>query len=143
MNELYINIGSNKCCFFIKNSIFLINCLEKCPLLYYAVEEALQCAKNGYYSIGIITFAQLLNIMNKNTPPSRHLVAHKILKIRPTKKSFEMIMNEVKNVASEYNCKEMEKYKDVKEYHVYIFNRWTDFLGKLKTSKSFKQIGQK
>ena len=84
MEKLYINIGSEKCCFFVKISIFLINQLEKHPFLYYAVEEALECAKNGYYAAGIITFAQLLNLMKKKTPYSRHLVAHEILKERPT-----------------------------------------------------------
>ncbi|MGD0784477.1 MAG: hypothetical protein ABR969_01535 [Sedimentisphaerales bacterium] len=128
MQNLYINIGTKKCCFFVKISIFLIEKLEKYPFLYYAVEEALECAKNEYYAIGIITFAQLLNIMNKKTPDSRHLIAHEILKVRPTKATFEKIKQEFKMAASEYNEREIVKYKNVSEYQNLVFLKWDKFL---------------
>jgi hypothetical protein len=131
MKDSYINIGSRKCCFFVKISIFLINQLEKHRFLYYAVEEALECAKNGYYAIGIITFAQLLNIMKKKTPRSRHLIAHEILKIRPTKDSFETIKQEFKKAASEYNNREMVKYENISQYQVHVFQKWNTLMEKL------------
>lgn len=89
MNKLYINVGSEKCCLFVKMSSFLLRALERNPLLYFAVEEALECAKIGYYAIGILTFSQLLNLFNRKTPASRHVVAHQILRQRPTKPVFE------------------------------------------------------
>jgi hypothetical protein len=131
MNDLYINIGSQKCCFFVKISIFLINKLEQHPFLYYAVEEALECAKNGYYAIGIITFAQLLNIMNKKTPSCRHLIAHEILKTRPSKDSLETIKQEFKKAASEQNNREMIKYKNDSQYQDDVSQKWNTLMQKL------------
>lgn len=83
MNDSYINIGSEKACFFVKSSIFLVRQLKAKPVLYYAVEEALRCASQGYYAIGILAFAQLLNVFNKKTPQARHIVAHELLTTRP------------------------------------------------------------
>jgi len=128
MGNLYINIGSQKCCFFVEISIFLINQLEKHPLLYYAVEEALECAKHGYYAIGIITFAQLLNLMKKKTPQSRHLIAHEILKVRPTKATFEKIKQEFKIAASEYNEREIAECQNISRYQKLVFQKWNKFL---------------
>ena len=124
MEKLSINIGSEKSCFFVNISIFLINQLKKHPFLYYAVEEALECAKNGYYATGIITFAQLLNLMKKKTPDSRHLIAHGILKVRPTKKTFEEVKEEFKKAASEYSEKEILNYQENSNYQDLVLQRW-------------------
>lgn len=131
MDKLYINIGSKKCCFFVKISIFLINQLEKHPFLYYAVEEALECSSRGYYASGIITFAQLLNLMKKKTPNSRHLIAHQILKERPTKAAFEEITQEVKKTASEYNDREITEYQDNSKYQDLVLKKWNELLKKI------------
>jgi len=112
-------------------SIFLIKQLETHPFLYYAVEEALECAKRGYYASGIITFAQLLNLMKKKTPDSRHLIAHQILKLRPTKASFEEIKQEVKKSASEYNDREIAKYQDNSQYQDLVLGKWKELLKKM------------
>jgi len=124
MNELYINIGSEKACLFVKTSIFLIKTLERHPLLYYAIEEALECAKLGYYGIGILTFAQLLNLFNKNTPESRHMVAHEFLKQRPSEDMYNTIVESLKNVATDRSNQEIAKTKSIENYHKKLEEAW-------------------
>jgi len=105
-------------------SLFLIKALEKRPLLFYATEEALQCAKSGYFGIGIIIFSQLLNIFKKHTPKSRHIVAHEILEQRPTKEAFDSIVESFKTAASEYSDQEIADFEDVEEYQKKITEEW-------------------
>lgn len=124
MNDLYINLGSKKSCLFVKMSIFLVRVLEKHPLLYYAVEEALECAKLGYYGIGIVTFSQLLNLIKKETPKSRHIVAHEVLMQRPTKDTFDIIVESFRIAASEHSQREIAKSQSIEEYHQKITRDW-------------------
>lgn len=131
MNNLYINVGSEKCCLFVKMSSFLLGALERNPLLYFAVEEALECAKIGYYASGILTFSQLLNLFNRKTPASRHVVAHEILRQRPTKPVFEEVVEEFKNVASEQSDQECGKLGTTTDYQQNLVKKWKVFIEKL------------
>ena len=133
MDNVYINIGSPKCCMFVKISMFIIKQLDKNPFLYYAVEEALECAKNQYYASGILTFSQLLNLLNEATPKDRHMVAHEILKNKPTKEMYEEIKAKFEKVASEINIKEISKSGDPKRYEQKIRQSWNELMVKLNT----------
>jgi phosphomannomutase len=124
MNELYINIGSEKSCLFVKTSIFLIKTLERHPFLYYAIEEALECAKLGYYGIGILAFSQLLNLFNKDTPKSRHIVAHEFLKQRPSKDIYTTVLESLKKAAADRSDQEIEKTKSIENYHKKLEEEW-------------------
>ena len=124
MNDLYINIGSQKSCLFVRMSQLLIRKLEQRPLLYYSVEEALECAKLGYFGIGIITFAQLLSLFNKKTPKARHIVAHEILRKRPTGEMFESVVEDFKSAASQRYHREIAKANSTEEYQQKVVEDW-------------------
>lgn len=131
MNKTYINIGTEKCCLFVKISMFLIKRLNETPFLYYAIEEALECAKNKYYVAGILTFSQLLNLLNEPTPKGRHIVAHKILKNRPTKQIYEDIKKKFEDKASQINSNEILKANDFERYTSEVWNNWQELIKKL------------
>jgi hypothetical protein len=131
MAELYINIGTVKSALFVRMSTFLIRRLEKYPLLYFAVEESLECARNGYYGIGIVAFAQLLNVMNEETPDSRHLVAHEFLERRPSKEAFDSVVEKFKESAAQRSDQESRKYDTVDDYGRKIAQEWETFITKL------------
>jgi len=105
-------------------SVFLIKALAKRPLLYHAIEEALECATLHYYGIGIITFSQLLNLFGRDTPESRHIVAHEVLEQRPTKEMFDSIVESCKNAASECSDREIAKSQDIEEYQQKVVGGW-------------------
>jgi hypothetical protein len=130
MDNVYINIGSPKCCLFVSVSLFMIKQLEKNPFLYYAVEESLECAKNEYYAAGILTFSQLLNSLNKSTPKDRNRVAHEILKFKPTKEMYERVKNRFEKAATAKNKEEQSRYKDLKEYEQKVHEAWTSLMAK-------------
>ena len=131
MNNVSINIGSPKCCFFVKISMRIINLLEKNSFLFYAVEEAMECAKNNYYASGILTFSQILNSLNEKTPKDRHIIAHEILKKKSTKEMYEKIKAKVEKAADDINISEIKKHKDIKEYELKIQSRWCELMAKL------------
>ena len=119
-----INIGTEKSCFFVPISLLLVTKLRLYPLLYFAVEEALECEKNDYYASGIMVFAQLLNIINKATPDSRHDVAHKILEKRPTKEILEKMKMDFREAARVVCEKEIERINSIDLYKVKVNNEW-------------------
>jgi len=131
MNENYINIGSVNACFFVKMSLFLLRRLEKKPLLYFAVEEALECANIGYYGIGILTFSQLLNLFNRKTPGARHIVAHEVLATRPTRETFDEIVEAFKEAARAHSDDEQRKQPDTSRYQRMVLNEWHSFMVRL------------
>ena len=135
MNNVYINIGSEKCCFFVKISMAFMKQLERNPFLYYAVEEALECAKNDYYASGILAFSQILNVLNEKTPGSRHVIAHEFLRQRPTKEMYDEIKNKLENTANKINIREMKKHDNIKEYEEKIQSRWKELMKKLNPEK--------
>ena len=92
----------------------IINLLEKNPFLYYAVEEAMECAKNNYYASGILAFSQILNSLNEKTPKDRHVIAHEMLRNKPTKEMYDDIKSKVEEVADKINMKEINKHSDIK-----------------------------
>lgn len=145
MDNLYINIGTEKSCFFVNLSMFLIKQLDKNPFLYYALEEALECAKNNYYASGILTFSQLLNLLNEKTPEDRHIIAHEIFRNRPTKEMYEQIVEKVKNAVTAINIREISRQSDIKQYEQIILKAWNDLMSKLtpdwKEIKSDKDEG--
>jgi len=128
MNDLYINVGSEKCCLFVKMSTFLVGALDRRPLLYYAVEEALECAGIGHYGIGILAFSQLLNLFNRDTPSSRHIVAHELLRQRPTEQMFEETVEAFKIAASEQSDHECGKHGSIADYHQSVLRDWNEFI---------------
>jgi hypothetical protein len=130
MDEVYINLGTEKCCLFVKASIFLLKRLERYPLLYYAVEEALVCANRGYYGIGVIALAQLLNFLNEETPIERHEVAHEFLTRQPTKEVFDEIKALFKKTAEERAAAELERVIDKADYRHRVMECWTELMTK-------------
>ena len=128
MNDLYINIGSEKCCLFVKMSSFLLRALKRHPVLYYAVEEALECARIGYFGIGIIMFSQLLKLFNKKTPGSRNVVAHEALIQRPSKHMFEETVEAFKSAASEQSDRERGKHGSIAGYQQSVVTEWQEFI---------------
>lgn len=120
----YVNIGTEKSCLFCHLSEHLLNTLQRYPLLHYGVEEALQCAKGEYFVAGIFVFSQLLNTFNFKTPKARHEMAHNILKIRPSRKMHDKILNQFKQAAkSKYLC-ELSKQKNTTKYHQELYDFW-------------------
>ncbi|MGW8256772.1 MAG: hypothetical protein ACWGMZ_04735, partial [Thermoguttaceae bacterium] len=117
MDEFFINIGSEKSSLFIKMSSHLINCLKKNPMAYYAVEEAIECQKKGYYGVGIIVFAQILRMLGHDSPPTRNDVAHRILKKRPTKEAYNEILESVKKMAIKQSDSECRRYDTIAGYN--------------------------
>ncbi len=131
MNDFYINVGSEKCCLFVKMSIFLMKGMEKNPKLYYAVEDALESAKNERYSIGIMAFSQLLNMLNKETPESRHVVAHKMLRQRPSKQMYEEAKEAFERATAERSDHECRQHGNIIEFREKILKEWEAFITKL------------
>jgi hypothetical protein len=112
----------------------LLNELRKYPLLYYAVEESLISEKNGYYSIGIIVWYELLKILGENSKQDagiRGISAHDILKIRPTKQSYDDLLGKFKKAAEKCYLKELAKAKDKKIYDSAINKKWRKFITKM------------
>lgn len=124
MDTLYINIGTVKCCLFVRMSRRFLKVLQHNPVLYFAVEEALQCAKSGYYGIGILALSQILNALNKTTPTSRHVVAHEILRHRPNSPAFECVLEALKKTAYEQSKRELAKSKDKAAYRRRLVEEW-------------------
>lgn len=130
MDNHYINIGSPKCCFFVKTSLTIIRVLDQNPFLHFAVEEAMECAKNDYYAAGILSFSQLLNQLNEKTPNDRHLIAHEILRNKPTKEMYESIFEQVKSATAAINIREMKRHRDIKQYAQRVSHAWNAFMRK-------------
>jgi|SRR6056297_115832 len=120
----YINLGTEKCCFYCVASIFLFKKLEKYPLLYFAIEEALLSSKKGHYAVGILTFSQLLNFFNQKTPKERHNVAHKILEKRPSEKVYEDLKEKCKKSAKIMYENELRKSTDFEKYQKELLILW-------------------
>jgi hypothetical protein len=132
MNDIYINLGSEKACLFVEVSVLLVRRLERYPLLYFAVEEALECSKQGYYGIGIIAFSQVLNVVfNEETPAIRHEVAHELLQRRPTKENLDSLIEQLKNAAGERANRERQKAASLPEYEARVMEDWAKLIAKL------------
>jgi len=132
--ELHINIGTPKACLFVFMSNKLLGELRRYPLLYYAVEEALISAKNGYYSIGIIVWYELIKSIvhasSKKDANERNIPAHDILKIRPKKESYENLLNKFEEEAKKCYLKELSKAKNNEAYTSNLQNDWKKFIQK-------------
>ena len=131
MPDNCINIGSVNACFFVPVSSFLIRELERKPLLYFSVEEALKCASMGYYGIGILAFSQMLNVFNQKTPSARHIVAHEFLTARPTKEMFKQVIQAVKQAATEQSERELKKHSSPTTYQKTVLSEWRSFMAQL------------
>jgi len=130
--EPYINIGTPKTCLFVYMSKRLLNELYSYPFLYDAVEEALFSAKNGYYSIGIIVWYDLLkdiiHVSSNEDSNKRNIPAHDILKTRPTKELYDNLLNKFKKEAKRCYLKESSKAKDKDMYYSEILNEWKNYI---------------
>lgn len=102
--------------------------MRRNPLLYYAVEEFLECAKIGYYSSGIIVLSQLLNLFNKKTPSKRHEVAHEILVKRPNREDYEQILESFKKAALNKQNEEITRYKNPSNYEKTVRKAWDELI---------------
>lgn len=133
--KLYINIGTPKTCLFVLMSNKLLGGLRKYPVLYDAVEEALISAKNGYYSIGVIVWCELLKSVlhanSKQDSDERNISAHDFFKIRQTKKSYDNLLDKFKKESEKCYLKELAKTKDKKTYISDIQNKWEKFMKEL------------
>lgn len=128
LGDYFINIGTERSCFFVANSKHLMMILERYPLLYYAIEEGVVCAKRGYFAGGILAFAQLINLFNKATPPERHVVAHNILEAPPNEGSYKKIVEELKAIADAKNKEELRKYLNKEKYNTDLEARWRNLI---------------
>ena len=129
---MFINIWTEKSCLFVHMSKKLLAQLKKYPLLYYAIEEALISESNGYYSIWIIIWYDLLrlilNVNNKLDSNERNIPAHEILKTRPTKESYNNLLCKFKWEAEKVQLKEIWKYTNKKEYYNNLAVEWNEFI---------------
>ena len=137
----YVNIGTEKSCFFVPMSLYLCHQLQKHPLLYYAVEESLECSKLGYYSSGIIAFSQILQLLKEKVPMARHKVAHEILKGRPSKGDFDDIRQQVKQAVWEIYERERRGKDDPEVYWQKVLAMWKRVIGRLNRSQSSMRDG--
>ncbi|NUJ98012.1 hypothetical protein HGA92_04475 [Candidatus Gracilibacteria bacterium] len=144
--NLYINIGTPNACLFVFMSKKLINGLHKNPFLYYAVEEALISAKNGYYSIGIIIWYDLLkDVLQKNSQQDtgkRNISAHDILKTRPTKESYDELLEKFKLETKKQYEKEFLKSQDKNLFVNNLEYEWQSFIKELNNNLTIINIGQ-
>jgi len=129
--SLYINIGNDKSCLFVRMSNMLLNKWREFPFLHSAVEEALFSAQQSHYSIGIIVWYELLkdvlNASNQDDSTERNIPAHDILVIRPTKESYEKLLNKFKEEAEKRCLKEWTKAGDKEKYIQSVLDNWEDF----------------
>jgi len=124
----YINIGSEKACLFLHMSKFLMMNLTTRPKLYYAIEQALKTAEQGYFDSGVLAFSQLLNLFNQKTPDQRHVVAHEFLEQQQDEDTFNVILNKLKLVAEYRQEKEIRKHKlGRKKYFQDLHAEWESF----------------
>lgn len=124
LGDFYINIGTEKSCFFVVNSRYLMEMLERHPLIYYAIEEGMVCAKGGYYAGGILAFAQLINLFNKETPQERHTVAHKMLDEIPSEDNYNQVKKQFEIIAEKMRANELKKVGDKIAYNQNLERRW-------------------
>lgn len=129
----FVNVGSKKACLFVHMSKRLLNQMKLYPSLYYAVEEALIAAKQGYYAIGIIVFYELLNkvlkVNSKSDSRKRNDVAHEILKTQPSEESYKDILERFKSEAEKQYNKELAKSgEDHLEFFGILHQEWEQFI---------------
>ena len=129
---VHVNIGSEKACLFIFMSNRLLDRLIEFPLLYDAVEESLVSAQVGYYSIGIIVWHDLLchvlHASSHDDTVSRNVPAHDILKVRPTKESYDELLEKFKQEARNQYYREKSKCDDHEAYVVGLSKKWATFI---------------
>lgn len=134
--ELHINIGTPKACLFVFMSKRLLNKLRQHTLLYYAVEEALISAKNSYYSIGIIVWYELLkSVLHANSKidaNKRNVLAHNILRDRPTKEDYDGLLEKFKSESKKCYLKEIAKTKNKEAYISELYKEWGGFMKDVK-----------
>ena len=127
----YISIGTEKSCFFIHMSKFLIGELRKKPKLYYAVEQALKNVEQGYFDMGVLALSQILNLFNQKTPDQRHEVSHELLEKQQDEGSYNAIADRLKLVAKFQQEKEIRKCTNKKKYHEELQHHWEQMMQEL------------
>lgn len=132
--EVFVNVGSPKACLFVHMSNRLLDRMTEMPLLYYAIEESLISEKNGYYSIGIIVWHDLLKAVlhtgSKEDSEERNIPAHDVLKIRPTKESYERLLVKFKEEARKRYLIEVAKETSTEIYQIKLHHKWVVYMKK-------------
>lgn len=124
-----INIGTEKSCLFVHLSRRLIKILENNPFLYYAIEEALECADEGYYAAGILAYSQTFNCFGIKAPEARHKVAHEFLQHKPSQDTYEGLLETLKYVAEVAYVQEVDKFKGSREdFHKELYTAWEEYM---------------
>jgi len=130
----FINIGTEKACLFLNLSRRLIKVLEQNEFLYFAIEEGLKCASQGYYAAGILAYSQCLNCLGIETPGARHRVAHEFLRHTPSLKDYEAILGTLKYAAEVAYIQEADKHDgDRDNFHKELYASWEKFIKKIKS----------
>lgn len=125
----YINIGTEKSSLFIHLSRRLINVLERNEFLHSAMEEALQCATQGYYAAGILAYSQFFNCFGIAAPEARHRVAHEFLQHKPAKETYDSLLETVKYVAEVAYIQEADKHGgDRGQFHDELLSLWKTYV---------------
>ena len=113
----------------------LLGELRRHPLLYFSVEEAGISAKQGYYSIGIIVgyslLESILHVNSKEDALERNIPAHDILKTRPTKESYDKLLNKFKEESKKCYLKELSKAENEDKYLSDLESKWKKFMTEL------------
>lgn len=129
--DMYVNLGTQKCSFFLRASLSLVRQLRRHPAVYYAIEEGLLSAKKGYYAAAIMALSQLLNVLQQPTPAERHKVAHELLRARPTKADYEGVMERVKAAACSIYERELARAADPMEHNLRLLSAWQELMENL------------
>ena len=132
--EVFVNVGSPKACLFIHMSNRLLDRMIEMPLLYDAIEESLISEKNGYYSIGIIVWHDLLKTVlhsgSKEDSEERNIPAHDVLTARPTKESYERLLVKFKEEARKRYLIEVVKETSPEVYQSKLHEKWKIYMKK-------------
>ena len=125
----YINIGTEEASLFVHLSRRLINILDKNPFLYFSIEEALQSASQNHYAVGILTFSQIFNCFGVKAPEARHKVAYEFLQHKPTKETYDGLLETLKYVTEVVYIEEADKFEGNRDdFHNELFAIWEEYI---------------
>ena len=132
MDSLYVNIGTERCCLFVKMSRRLLTALYQNPTLHFAIEESILSAQAGHFAIGILAISQIMNALGKPKHSMRNAVAHEFLRIRATQLDFDQAMSALKDAASEQCMRELARCEDKDAYSGSIARQWMEWVRAVK-----------
>ncbi len=128
----YVNIGSGRSCLFLPASMHLVKCMQQHPALYHAIEEAQDCARDEYYTAGIIVLDQALTaLFNVSKRGGRNKAAHERLKSKPSREDYELLLEELKNAAKKKQELELRKAQSRDHWYIAFRGQWRDLMTQL------------